>query len=198
MAELPDDSSNVRKLFKEESEVPKLPEVPTHKQLFDDFIREGIKSTYITNYLARCLPDLEIKPFKRSKGEDVVYVGIDHESDIAHHVDWLGGEFCEEHIAFSVKPDGSLHRNIEILPVIDRSNANSCIINTTLLPRQAREFVDYVMGDPSDDLEGILRFLVLDDDERQQIALFHRGFRRRYFLANKALAQSGIDIDALH
>jgi hypothetical protein len=199
MTDIPDLPPNVRKFERKEPKPPASePKLPEHKQLFDEFVQRGVKGTYIKTYLARCRPDLLIQPFKRSKGEDVVYVGIDHASELAQHIDWLGGEFCEERIAFSVKPDGSLHRNIEILPVVDRDNASSCSINTTLLPRQAREFVDYVMDDPADDLEGILRFLEVDENERRQIALFHRGFRRRHFVANEALAQSGIDIDTLH
>lgn len=200
MTELPDDPpSNVHKLRRKEPEPPTgETALPEHKRLFDEFIRAGVEGIYVKNYLARCQPDLLIQPFKRSNGEDVVYVGINHASELAQHIEWLGGNFCEERITFSVQPDGSLHRNIEILPVIDRDNANSCRINATLFPRQAREFVDYVMSDPADDLEGILRFLEVDDNERREIAVFHRGFRRRHFVANKALVSSGLDITALH
>lgn len=191
MTELSDNTYNVRDLTKKE---PKLPE---HKKLFDEFIREGMSSYYIMGGLADCRPDLRIHPFI-SGNDKIMYVAVDHASELAKDIDWLGGDLCDENIAFSIKPDGSLQRIIEITPSIAPQEIDSPHISANLGSEKSRDFVNYVMGYPGKDIEGILPFLEINDEERQEIASLHRRFRRRHFVANKALVRSGLDITALH
>lgn len=184
MTEKSDTKSVVRDLFEKPTEPPK------HKQLFDEFVAEAVNSYYILDYLFLCYPDLYLSPGNAYGGEQVMCAEIDHSSELAQEVDWLGGDFSQEKITFSVQQDGSLLRIIEISPKINPSKAESGYINANLGTAKGREFTEYVMGEPWENVEGILPFLEINDEERQEIDSLHHNFRRRYFIANASLAHS--------
>ena len=165
-------------------------DIPQHKKIFDEFIAEAVHSSYILDYLFQCYPDLRLSPSNVDGSEQALRVEIDHGSKLAEEIDWLGGNFCNEKISFTVEPDGSLHRVIEIFPKKNPRKINSRYIHANLGTGKAREFTNYVMDEPWENLEDILPFLEIDDEERQEIANLHRGFRHKYFVANSALAQS--------
>ncbi len=189
MTELPDLPSNVHDLIK----------IPEHKKRLDEFIKEASRSQYIKGCLSKCRPDLRIQPFMQSEDEDLIYVGVDHESELACQIDWLGGDFCNERINFSVQPGGSLLRVIELIPPIDPHKIDSHYVNANLGVDKAIEFVEYVMGEPAEDLEGILPFLEVDNREQLEIALLHREFRRKHFdfVAQVAIEHSELSTDTL-
>ncbi len=184
MTEYSENPPAVRNLF----ETP--PKAPKHKQFFDEFVDEALHSTYILDNLFLSYPELSIYPSNPYGNEQAIRIAIDHGSELAHEVDWLGGNFCQEKISFLVQKDGSLLRIIEITPTTDPSKANSRYINANLGTGMAREFTNYISGDPWKDVEGILPFLELDEDERQEIASLHQVHRREYFVANQAVKQS--------
>lgn len=184
MTEKSDTTSVVRNLFEEP------PETPKHKQLFDDFVEEAFHSSHIMDGLFLCNPDLELAPSYFYSEENLMCIRVGHDSELADEVDWLGGNFCKEMITFSVQHDGTLLRIIELAPSRNPSKADSRYINANLGTGKAREFTNYITGEPWKDLEGILPFLEINDEERQEIASLHRDFRHRYFLANAALARS--------
>ncbi len=184
MTEYSENPPVVRNLF----ETP--PKVPQHKQFFDEFVDTALNSTYILDNLFLAYPELSIHPSNPHGNEQAIRIGIDHSSELAHEIDWLGGNFCQEKISFLVQRDGSLLRIIEISPTTDPRKANSRYINANLGTGKAREFTNYITGDPWKDIQGILPFLELDDDERQEIASLHQKHRREYFVANAAVKQN--------
>ena len=169
-------------------QIEEPPELPPHKKLFDEFVSEARNSEYIMDFLFQCWPDLNIQPSDDCEDEKVINIEIGHDSEIANKVDWLGGGICKEKISFNIQNDGSLLRIIEIAPKTNSKKIKSMYINANLGAGKARDFTEYILNEPSEDLEGILPFLEIDDEEKQEIALLHQKHRREFFVVNSAIS----------
>lgn len=184
MTEIPKGFGDVHPLFE------KPPELPEHKRLFDKFVTETLQGFPVLDDLFSCFPELYIQPVGNYEDERFIKITVDHSSLLAKQVDWLGGDLCNENITFSIQTDGSLLRITELSPTIDPHKIESCYINANLGTGAARRFCEYITDKPWEDVEGILPFLEINDEERQEIDSLHHNFRRRYFIANAALARS--------
>lgn len=177
MTETPKGFGEVRPLFE------RPPELPEHKQQFDRFVTEALQGYPILDDLFSCYPELYIQPVGNYEDERFISIIVDHSSPLAKQIDWLGGDLCSEKITFSIQVDGSLLRITELIPTNDPHKIDSRYINANLGTGAARRFCEYITDRPSEDVEGILPFLEIDDSELKEISQLHDKWRRRQIKA---------------